>query len=54
MVAIIPIIKTKQGAMEVLGYCYMGQSYTVRTLDGKRVMHIPASEVLEEETEEKE
>ena len=47
MLTIKPLINTKRGQMELLGYCYMGQTYTVRTLDGKHVAHITADEVIE-------
>jgi hypothetical protein len=47
MLTIRPIIRTIRGPMEELGRCMMRGIFTVRTLDGLHVLHIPASEVIE-------
>jgi hypothetical protein len=47
LMTIKPLINTKRGPMELLGYCYMGQTYTVRSLDGCHVSHISVDEVIE-------
>ena len=47
MLTIRPLIHTLHGTLEVLGFCSLHQTYTVRSLDGKHVSHITADEVVE-------
>lgn len=47
MLTIKPLILTTRGPMEELSRCNLRGIYTVRTLDGLHIMHIPASEVID-------